>query len=397
MRYREEMPLKAVLCLLGVSALTISPATGQQDVQSHFRQAQEFLKNNRPDLAIGEYRAVLKLDPKNVDARGNIGVLLFFQGEYAKAVPELSAALKQRPDLWKIAALLGLSERRTGRMAEARADLERAFPQLQEAKLRMQTGMELIEIYFGSNDLDKAAGVVSSLKQIDPTNPEVLYTAQRIYSSLADEAMLTMAMVAPGSARMHQLMAHEMARQGNNEGAVAHYREALKSDPRLPGLHFELAEMLNDSAGPGQAEAEKEYKAALAVNPFDFTAECRLGEIAAKRADQQSARAHYSRALELQPGSADANLGMARVLMSLQQPEKARPFLERAVELDPTNSVAHFRLAALYRTSGRADDARRELAEFQKYKDMKEKLKEIYRDMRVTPGRPEPADPEIPR
>src|SRR5207245_2754783 len=196
---------------------------------------------------------------------------------------ELSAAVRQRPGLWELQALLGMCQRRAGRMAEARKNLEQAFPKLQEVKLRIQAGMELIDLYFGSGDLDQAAGVVSTLKQLDPANTEILYTAQRIYSSLADESMLTVAMTAPGSPRMHQLMGHEMARQGNMAGAIAHYREALKLDPQLPGLHFELAEMLNTSSdGSGAAEAENEYKAALAANPFDATAECRLGEIAAK-------------------------------------------------------------------------------------------------------------------
>jgi len=38
-----------------------------------------------------------------------------------------------------------------------------------------------------------------------------------------------------------------------------------------------------------QAEAESEYNAALDVNPSDAQAECRLGDIAAKRNDLQEA------------------------------------------------------------------------------------------------------------
>jgi len=387
---------RAAWCVLGAFAFSAF-AQGPQDAQSHFRQAQEHLKNNRPDLAIQEYQAILRDNPQNVDARGNLGVLLFFQGDFAKACPELSAAVRQQPGLWKLQALLGMCDRRAGRIAEARSNLEQSFPQLQENKLRVQAGMELIELYFASGDLDKAAGIVNTLRQLDPTNTEILYTAQRIYTSLADESMLTIAMVAPGSARMHQLMAHEMARQGEVDGAIAHYREALKLDPRLPGLHFELAEMLNTSSDKAASkEAEQEYKAALSANPFDAVAECRLGEIAAKRGDSADARAHYERALQIQPDSAEANLGMARSLVSLQQPEKARPHLEKAVRLDPSNAAAHFRLAALYRSAGRPEDARRELAEFQKYKDMKEKLKEIYRQMRVTPAKQDRPDPDVP-
>jgi Tfp pilus assembly protein PilF len=87
--------------------------------------------------------------------------------------------------------------------------------------------MELIEIYYGAGDLDKAAGVVSVLRQLRPADTDILYTAHRIYSDLADESLLTVTMIAPKSARAYQMMAQEMVRQGNNEGAIAKYREAL--------------------------------------------------------------------------------------------------------------------------------------------------------------------------
>jgi Tfp pilus assembly protein PilF len=66
----------------------------------------------------------------------------------------------------------------------------------------------------------------------------------------------------------------------------------------------------------------------------------------------------------------------------MDQPQKAQPLLEHAIQLDPTSAVAHFRLSAVYRETGRPEDAKHELEEYQKYKGMKEKLQEIYRQMR---------------
>ena len=73
-----------------------------------------------------------------MDARGNVGVLLFFQGDYTNAIPQLRAALKLRPTLWKIQALLGIGEKRTGDTDAARRDLEKAFPKVQEEKIRIE-------------------------------------------------------------------------------------------------------------------------------------------------------------------------------------------------------------------------------------------------------------------
>jgi tetratricopeptide (TPR) repeat protein len=371
------------LFLVPLPCFSQSSPTRQQQIAAHAHQAAEYLKEGKPDLAVPEFRAIVALDPANVDAQGNLGVLLYFQGSYADAIPQLRAALKLRPTLWKIQSLLGIAEKRTGEVSAARSDLERAFPNVQDEKVRVETGMELIEIYSGTGDLDKAAATVDVLRKLEPTNEAVLYTAYRVYSDLTADALLSLTVVAPNSAHMHQALAHELAKRGKTEEAIENYRAALKIDPQLPGIHFELAEMLSTLATPESlAEAETEYKAALQANPSDEQSECRLGDIALRRNDVKEAYDRYSRAVQLQPGDPDANIGLAKVLMTMDQPQKAAPLLEHAIQLDPTSAAAHFRLSAVYRELGRPDDAKHEIEEYQKYKGMKEKLQEVYREMR---------------
>jgi len=356
----------------------------QQQISAHMQKAQEHLREKRPDLAIPEFKTVISLDPDNVNARANLGVLLFFQGDYANAAPHLRAALKLQPDLGRIQALLGMCEKRIGETAAARTDLETSLPKLEETKIHVEAGMELIEIYSASGELEKAASIVGTLRQIDPANVGVLYVAYRIYSDLAGEAMLDMSLAAPKSAQMHQVMAHELAKQDNAAAAIANYREALKIDPKLPGLHFELAEMLHASSDPKlKVEAEEEYKAAVAANHLDEKAESRLGDIAAERGDAKTARQRYQRALQLQPNDAETMLSLAKLMMEADESDKALPLLQRSVELDPTNATAHYRLSMLYRKIGRSDDAKHELEQYQKYKELKEQLRAIYKEMRI--------------
>lgn len=369
-------------------------ASREQQIAAHSRKAAEYLKENRPDLAGPEFKAILAIDPNDVDAHGNLGAVLFFQGAYADAIPQLRAALKLRPALWKTQALLGIGEKRTGDIETARHDLEKAFPRVKETKIRIETGMELIEIYSATGDLDKAAATVGTLRKLEPMDGTILYTAYRIYSDLADESLLSLSVVDPNSARMHQAMAHELAKRGNTAESIENYRAALKRDPQLPGLHFELAEMLNTlGTEEGRQEAESEYKAALEANPLDEQSESRLGDLALRANELQKASQHYTRAVKLRPADPEANIGLAKVLMSLDQPQEAEPLLQRALQLDPTSALAHYRLSAIYRQTGRTADAKHEIEEYQKYRKMKEKLREIYHDLHRDQPRDENDDP----
>ncbi|SRR6266496_28410 len=384
--------ITAIFLLFLVSTETKSQqiSTRKREIALHAEQARQFLSANQPDQAIPEFRAIISLDPNNVDAHGNLGVLLFFKEDFAPAIPELKAALKLQPTLWKIQALLGMAEKRTGDVGGSIANLERAFPKLEERDIQIKAGMELVEIYSGRGELNRAAGVVDFLRDKYPTDTGVLYASYRIHSDLAGESMLSLSLVAPHSGQMHQVMAHELARQGQMEAAIANYREALKINPNLPGLHFELAEALNVSDTPkGKEEAKKEYEAALSVNEFDEKAECRLGAIAYQADDLKGSFSHYSRAAQLKPDDPEANLGLAKSLMAMKESQKAQALLEHAVQLDPTNFETHFRLATIYRLNGRVADAKNELDQYQKFRNMKETLRKIYQEMRVQPARQE--------
>jgi tetratricopeptide (TPR) repeat protein len=359
----------------------------QPTVDAHLREAHRLLSENKPAEAIPEFQAVVALDPSNIDARGNLGVLLFFAGNYKEAIPELREALRLKPDLWKIQALLGMGERRTGDSVAARADLEKSLPELHETKVHIEAGLELIELYTATEDLDKASAVIGVLRGLDPENQEVLYAAYRIHSDLAREAILSLSLVAPKSALMYQVMAHEAATRGDTPTAIREYREALKINPKLPGLHFELAEMLHSlpMTVETSAQAKSEYEAAQVQNPFDEKAVLRLAGMAEDSSDQKKAYELYSRAVELQPDDSEANYELGKMLAAMEQPEKAEKLLEHAVQMDPTNAVIHFRLSTVYQRLGRGADAKREVEQYRKYKDLKNKLRDTYRELHLDP------------
>lgn len=376
-----------------VSALPFSPQISTRrsgespeptQAHAHQQQADEYLRQKRPDLAIPEFAAAVAADPSNVDAQANLGVLLFFAGKPQEAEPHLRAALTIDPSLAKVRMLLGTSEHREGHLEDARKDISAALPQITDPKVRQQGGLEMIEIDTALNDLPSAATVATQLKKEFPADPEVLFAAWRVYSDLADEAVLDLSLAAPGSAQMHQAMAHVLIRERDNKAAIENLREALKLNPALPGAHYELAELLRLSTLPAdKAEAEKEYKLAVQYNPNDAASLTSLGEIAGEAGDHTTAIGRYKQALAAQPAYTDAQIGLAYELSETGKSEEAVPLLQKAISNDPMSMLAHFRLSAVYRRLHRPEDAKRELAEYEKLKTTKDNLRNVYDTMRL--------------
>lgn len=377
------------LWLLGIlggasaAAQTASTATVQQDLQ----RAHALLAQRKPQEAAAEFQAVLAADPNNADAAANLGVLLYFAQKYHEAEPLLQRTVLAQP-LPKLQALLGLCERRNGNTESARRDLRAALPALDDPAVRREAGLELVELDQTAGDTSDAVATVSLLKAKAPEDPIILYAAYRIYTDLAGESILGLSLVAPKSAQMHQAMAHELLRARDIKAAIANYRDALTADPNLPGIHFELAEALRSSEDPAlKAEAEAQYTLAVKANPNDARSLTQLADAAADRGDHEKALGLYRQALAITPNDTDAGVGMAHELVEIGDLPGALQLLKTLEAADPTDVLVHFRLSALYRRMKRPDDAKRELALYEKYKAVKETMRSVYKAMRVeAPG-----------
>jgi tetratricopeptide (TPR) repeat protein len=376
-----------VLCAL-LLLLSAVGATGQDagnsasQVTALEQQVQTYLQQQKPQLAIPLLRQIISLDPKNLNAQANLGVLMYFQGDFAGAIPEMRAALQIQPNLSRIRGLLGIAEKRTGDMTSAQNDLEQAFPSIEDPKFMKQVGLELIEADVAASQFGKALAVSAKLEEVAPQDPQILFVVYEIATQMKDQTLLNMLLVAPESAEMNMMIGGELARQGDHDKAIAKYREAARLNPHLPGVHFELAEQLRAAADPKlNALAEGEYKAAIQENQFDQRSWSHLGEVLAARADFKAAQEAYNKALALQPGDAETKTDLAIALISTNQQKEAIPLLESAIKDDPTNIVAHYRLSGLYRRAGRLADAKHEMDQYTHYKGLKDKMSEVFKQV----------------
>jgi tetratricopeptide (TPR) repeat protein len=397
----RSRPLVWGLMLLASAFAAMASQTGTPHaagINDHLRKAADYLKANDPNSAVKEFNAVLALDPKNAEAYANLGVIAFFQRDYQKASPYLRKALAIDPSLAKTQALLGICERRLGDPS-ARGLLEKSFPKLKDKSMRLQAGLELAALYDQQGDPGAMASVMRSLVDLDPDNVDVLFMAQRVYSELADDTLNKLAVLAPGSARMQQVIAEHLVNGGDLPHAIEHYQKALQIDPRLHGVHFELGEAILQSSpfdAGTQAEAQKELEAAVTVDGDTAKTECEFGGIALSQTQLDQAFAHYQRAYQLDPSEVQAQMGLAKVLRMQEKWQEAVKYLRMAVRADPLNGTAHYQLGTAYRRLQMDDMAQKEMILSQEIKKTKDQVEELYKQMnrRPTPGSNDAPEPD---
>lgn len=380
--------------VVGCAALLAAPSrlaaqTSSAELAADLQRGQAALRAGDQNAAARDFSAALKLDPSSVEAHANLGAIAFFHGDCAAAEPHFRAALRAAPSLIRAKALLSVCEHRLGE-PNAVADMESAFAKLDDPKLRIQLGIELANVYYQQGDLEKTEDVLRTLLAADPDNVDVLFFAQRVYSELADSTLNKLAILAPNSARMEQLIAERLINAGDLKDAIIHYRKAIAMDPRLPGMHFELAEALMEGSpddASAQQEALRELQSAIQVDGDSAGVECELGRISLLQFHTDEALAHYRRAYQMDPQDSVAQLGLAGVAQKQGNLQEAARYLRMAVQSDPLNADAHYQLCQVDKRLNLDADAQKELKLFLDIRASRDKVRQLYLQMNPQTGR----------
>jgi tetratricopeptide (TPR) repeat protein len=153
---------------------------------------------------------------------------------------------------------------------------------------------------------------------------------------------------------------------GNYDRAIATLQQVAASDPKLPKVHYAIAQA---DIGAGKwADAAKELDAELAVSPRDADATYTLGFVELQQSKNDAAMKLFEQVIAKHPDYANAQYELGKMLMDGGKAQQAVPHLEAAARLDPGKGYVHYQLQAAYRKLSRTADANRELAIYEKIK-----------------------------
>lgn len=389
-RMRRYLAISRWTAIVAGIALSCSGSLQAQELShtnqlgTHLQRGQMALKANHPDEAATEFRAALELEPNNPEAHANLGVLSFFHGDCREAEIQFRAALKYAPRLIQAKALTAVCEKRLGE-PPAQQDLSSAFEDLHDVRMKTQVGIELADLYYQQGNLGQTGSVLYTLSSLNPDNVDILFFEQRVYSELANSTLDKLALLAPDSARMEQLIAERLINEGDLKNAIVHFRKALATNPKLPGTHFELAEALMEGSPSDpktQAEAGAELQQSLAIDGDSSKIECELGRIAMLQSNLAGAESHYQRADKLSPNDAQADLGLANLLRQQNKLEDAAKYLRLAAAVDPLNPEAHYKLSQIDKQLNLQDEQKKELQLYLDIRASKAKIQHLYQQMK---------------
>jgi tetratricopeptide (TPR) repeat protein len=143
--------------------------------------------------------------------------------------------------------------------------------------------------------------------------------------------------------------------QGDIDGAIAHYRQAIELRPSYSEAHYNLARLLAQKGQLGDAVAH--YQKVLEINPADAEAYNNLGATLFTSGRADEAIAHYRKALEIQPDYSDASCNLANALVSNGDLAGAISHYSTCLALSPNQPEAQYNLASALFRLGRIDEA----------------------------------------
>jgi tetratricopeptide (TPR) repeat protein len=315
----------------------------------------EARQQHNVEQEIAEFRKATEIDPSLPDAFVNLGAAYMEKRDYGAAIVPLKGALELSPDPTVAHQFLGYALLAQGYAAEAIPHLGRAGAPEALGSAQIETG-QLTEV---------VANFTAVLAK-RPADPDLLYCLGHASGLLSKTAIDNLIANYPDSARASGACGKLLCPPSN---ASSRERIFGSSAPvtDLPELHLELGQVYANSAQWPKAEAE--FRADTKLQPGKAEAAYRSGAALLQQGKASDALSELKRANQLKPEIPETHYSLGKAASLAGDSATAEKAWLKVVEFEKGTSLAaqtHFGLAGLYRKQGKAEQARREMQEFQK-------------------------------
>jgi len=226
---------------------------------------------------------------------------------------------------------------------------------------------------FEAQEYHRAVQILRQVLLANPRDLTATYLLGKSYEALAVVTLRDLLVRAPDSYRAHQLLAQIYVSRGENVRALEEYREVVRKEPTLPGVHFALGNLLWRTGH--DADALTCLAEELSINPQHAEASAEIGTIYVSKGEAEKAIPYLEKSVSLKPDLLDARRELGRAYLQQKEFQKAEVTLKLALPIDDDGAVRYM-LWKIYRELGRPDEATQMLEAFRRIKAAERKVRE---------------------
>jgi len=327
------------------------------EAENAFRQALEFnprflparndlgrnlYRAGRKDAASAEFQTVLQIEPQNLTANYNLGMIARDAKRYQESAKYLEAARARSPS--DAAMLLALTGAYLG--AENAGEANRVSRQLvalspDDPQIRFSLGAVMLEWkqYAG------AAEHLERARAAEPRNFEVLHNLGQAYLHLkifsqSERTFLQALAVRPDAVDTLYQLAVLYAEEGHPDQAIQVLVRARQSAPERPDVLLLLGrEAIDEGFLDDAVEVLTE---AVRIGPGKIEPHLLLGEALTRKKFFDHALAEYETVVKIAPSNPQSYVGTGRTLLYMRRYPEAEQALQKALALDRVSVQASY-------------------------------------------------------
>jgi serine/threonine protein kinase/Tfp pilus assembly protein PilF len=159
----------------------------------------------------------------------------------------------------------------------------------------------------------------------------------------------------PKHAGAHNNLGVALCDKRRLDEAIVHYKEALRIDPNFAIAHNNLGAALHEKKQWDKAIVR--YKEALRIAPNYAEAHYNFGDALRDKGELGEAIAHYKKAVKIKPNYAEAHNNLGIALCLNDQHEEAIVHFKKAVRINAKDAEAHYNLGLALYFKKRLDEA----------------------------------------
>jgi len=320
-----------------------------------------YLLKGEPEKTAAELKAVMSLDPANVDAAYRLAWLLFSQGRFDECISFIDSVKQSQTASASLLAVLGDAHLRKNNATKA----EESYLQALEAQ---------------STNADALLGLAQVSQTRGDSKTTLLFVDRASNHTNTPDLLYKLAGVA---------LNLNLKRE-----AVAALKRAVELRPDEPAYHFALGTAWLKRP-PDLQEAEQSFVQFLNLKPDDVQGQVHLGYVLLKQKKHSESREWllksirkgagtpeafyylgllalgqnddaqaielFQKSIQLAPSFASAHVALGSAYLKLKDYPRAQHALEAGVRLSPEDSKAHYNLAMLYARLKNPEKAQEEM------------------------------------